>query len=130
MTRLHPFFVVLLAAVTLVASGCGGDDDEGGDETATPTTQAQGAAEAPTVGMKDIQFNPQTVTVKPGTKITWNNDDTVAHTVTKDEEFKGKGPQSDTLEPGDTYTFTPTTAGTIPYFCEIHPNQTGTIVVS
>lgn len=124
---------MLLAVAALAVAGCGGNDDEGSSSTTTSGAAApkpQGAAGKPTVSMKDIQFIPQTITAKVGQKITWTNDDSVAHTVTKNKDFKGSGPESDTVEPGATYTFTPKKAGTIPYFCEIHPNQTGSITVT
>ena len=122
---------MLLAVAALAVAGCGGDDDNSGSGAAGSDTQAQqGGGGTPKVSMKDIQFVPQTITAKVGQKITWTNDDSVAHTVTKTKDFKGAGPASDTVDPGGTYSFTPKRAGTIPYFCEIHQNQTGTIVVS
>ena len=124
---------VLLAVAALGVAGCGGDDDNDSGTAAGGTdTQKQpaGGTGAPKVSMKDIQFVPESITAKVGEKITWTNDDSVAHTVTKEKGFKGKGPESDTVDPGQTYTFTPTKAGTIPYFCQIHPNQKGTIIVT
>ena len=74
-------------------------------------------------------FVPATITAKVGQKITWTNNDSVAHTVTKQQGVSGPGPASGTVNPGSIYSFTPTKAGKIPYFCQIHPNQKGTIVV-
>ena len=131
MTRTLSRLAVLPVLAALVLAGCGGDDDSSGSSEPKPaTTQAQGAAAPATVSMKDIKYIPPTITAKVGQKITWTNDDSVAHTVTKQQGVTGDGPASGTVNPGATYSFTPTKAGKIPYFCEIHPNQKGTIVVA
>ncbi len=79
-----------------------------------------------TVRIKNIQFVPKTVTVKVGQKLTWTNEDGIAHNVTATD---GADFKSDNLSKGDTFTFTPTAAGTIKYACTIHPGQDGEIVV-
>jgi hypothetical protein len=50
-----------------------------------------------------------------------------AHTVTAAE---GADFDSGSIAPGDTFTFTPTTAGTVSYVCTFHPGMRGTIDVS
>ncbi len=128
--RLLISIAVLVAVAALTVAGCGSDKKDSAS-TAVSTAQAQkSGGGTPTVSMKDIQFVPRTITAKVGQKITWTNNDSVAHTVTKDKGFKGAGPGSSTVNPGSTYSFTPQKAGTIPYFCQIHPGQTGTIVVT
>ncbi len=81
--------------------------------------------------MKNIAFNPGSLTVKKGTTVTWTNDDSVNHDVTK---VGGPGPDfksgSGNLASGDTYKVTFDTAGTITYRCTIHPGMNGTIVVT
>ena len=63
-----------------------------------------------------------------GGTITWTNEDSFAHNVTKES---GPGPEfaSDTMQEGDTFTQKFDTPGTIGYVCTIHPQQTGTITV-
>jgi len=122
---------VLPVLAALVLAGCGGSDDNNSSTPATTAkTAALGGGTTAAVSMKNIQFVPSTITAKVGQKITWTNDDSVAHTVTKQEGFSGAGPESGTVNPGSTFSFTPTKAGKIPYFCQIHPNQKGTIVVT
>ena len=81
--------------------------------------------------MKNIAFNPSTLTVKKGTTVTWTNDDSVNHDVTKSG---GPGPDfksgSGNLGSGDTYKVTFNTPGTITYRCTIHPWMDGKIVVT
>jgi len=80
-------------------------------------------------------FDPDTLTVKKGDKITVTNKDTLPHTVTS-----GTGPtdptsakQFDTsiIEPGATADIETTniTPGDYPFHCAIHPYMTGKLVV-
>lgn len=80
------------------------------------------------VSIKDYTFNPATVTVKQGTKVTWTNDDaSIPHTVTGDDRV---GPSSGMLGKGDTYEYMFTTPGTFTYYCNVHPSMHGTVVVT
>jgi plastocyanin len=75
--------------------------------------------------MKDMTFDPATVTIKTGESVTWTNEDSVTHTVVGDNgEF-----QSGDLADGATFSFTFDTAGTYTYHCSIHPSMKGTVVV-
>ena len=110
-----------LAAAVLLG-GCGSSDDR--KETTAPKTGGGGAT---TVSMKNIKFTPHDLTVKSGQKITWTNDDAAAHTVTAKS---GGELDSGNLAQGASFSFTPERAGTIEYFCAIHPTMLGTIEVS
>lgn len=132
------------AAVILGLSGCAGDDAEvdttveepaaedgvteaPADDAADDATEAAG--EGPTVTVRDIAFQEQSVTVAAGTPVTWVNEDSVAHTVTSgtpddatdvfDEELPAEGEVSITVDEPGTY----------PYWCRIHPNMTAELVV-
>lgn len=74
-----------------------------------------------------FSFDPPTLTVPRGTKVTWINKDDDAHTVVSDGDAKlFKSPALDT---DDSFAFTFTEAGTFKYFCSIHPRMQGTVVV-
>jgi len=77
------------------------------------------------VQIDQYAFLPQRITVKPGTTVTWTNDDDDSHTVASSSKlFKSKA-----LDTGDKFSFTFTTPGTYAYVCSVHPYMTGTIVV-
>jgi plastocyanin len=130
-------------ALGLVAAGCGDDDeDDGGgsaDTTEAPAAPAGGGGGGGTkaggktveVHMKNIQFDPATVTVTKGSTVDWINDDTVGHDVTKTggpgPDFKSGDPGG--LNQGDSFKETFNTAGTIKYVCTVHNGMEGTIVV-
>jgi plastocyanin len=84
---------------------------------------AQSTAAA--VGIDNFTFNPQQLTVKAGTTVTWTNKDDIPHAVAA----VGKQFRSKALDTGDAYSFTFTTPGSYAYFCSLHPHMTGTIVV-
>jgi len=87
--------------------------------------KAQTAATA-AVGIDNFTFNPQTVTVKAGTTVTWTNKDDIPHGIAAtNNAFK----RSQALDTDDSFSFTFTTPGTYQYFCYIHPHMTGSIVV-
>ena len=79
-----------------------------------------------TVKIDNFAFDSQTVTVTPGSTVTWVNEDDAPHTVVADD---GKSFRSRTLDTGDKFTFTFMSAGTFGYFCSVHPHMTGKVVV-
>jgi plastocyanin len=136
--------LLALVALAVVAAGCGGGDDDDGDsgngggnapaaeEPAAPTAEDDGGGTGGTgpgtqVSMKDIKFNPGTVTIKPGGKVTWTNDDSVGHDVTADD-FESGGPGE--MQGGSTYSHVFEKPGTYDYVCSVHPGMKGTVTVS
>ena len=124
--------------------------------TAVPSTGATNATAVPSTGATNAtagavgkpltilvgasvqgspNFDPDTITVKKGDKITVTNKDTLPHTVTS-----GTGPsdpnnakQFDTsiIEAGATADIETTklNPGQYPFFCTVHPYMTGKLVV-
>ena len=79
-----------------------------------------------TIEIKDFAFNPQTITVKSGEKVTWTNRDEEPHTIVSvEKQFK----KSSALDTDQTFTITAGAPGTYTYFCSVHPKMTGTIIV-
>ncbi len=110
---------VLVAALTSV--GCGGGD--GDNKAKAPPGSGPGA-----VRIANFEFKPQTVVVKPGTKVTWTNADSSIHDV-KDTSPLGT-PVSPSLSKGDTFSITYGQPGTYSYVCGIHPYMTGSVEVT
>jgi len=84
------------------------------------------AATAPvTVKISNFVFAAQTITVAPGTTVTWVNEDDIPHTVVaKNQAFRSK-----VLDTGERFSFTFAKAGDFDYFCSLHPHMTGRILV-
>lgn len=111
----------LAAAMALVFGAPAYAEDPG------QAPQVASAAAAGTVTIDNFAFGPATLTVAPGTKVTWDNKDEEPHTVmSADGGMTFKSPALDT---DDKFSFTFDKAGTYKYFCSIHPHMVGTIVV-
>ncbi|HEX5457059.1 MAG TPA: SIMPL domain-containing protein [Candidatus Nitrosotalea sp.] len=96
------------------------------------TSGSGASATADCVSTNDC-FTPNPISVKPGTQVTWKNDDKVAHTVTSgkpSDSNTGTAFDSGLIKPGQTSQFTFQNAGTYDYFCAVHPWMTGTVNVS
>jgi len=78
-----------------------------------------------TVELKDFSFNPKTITVKVGDKVTIKNSDIAGHSVTADDKSFDSG----VLNQGESTTVTFDKAGTFGFHCTPHPNMTLTVVV-
>jgi plastocyanin len=83
-------------------------------------------------------FEPKEIrgTLGINNKIIWTNDDTTAHSVTSDNQFKDQinGPFNSIdsiglVLPQKTFEFTFTQDGEYPYHCEPHPWMTGKVVI-
>jgi plastocyanin len=112
--------LLLVAAVAIIAAACNGT---GPSAYGAPASTAATATNAATI--KGFSFQPDVLKVKVGAKVTWTNDDTVAHTVTADTNSFASG----NLQPGGSFSFTFTRPGTYAYHCSIHPSMHGSVVV-
>jgi plastocyanin len=78
------------------------------------------------VVIDNFSFSPKTLTVPVGATLTWTNHDSVPHVVkSADDQFK----KSPVLKTGQRFSNTFATTGTYSYFCSIHPQMTGKIIV-
>jgi plastocyanin len=85
---------------------------------------ADAAGEAK-VSIRNFMFGPPAVTIQAGDGVTWSNDDAATHTVT----FKDGSAGAKSLTRGQTFTRVFDKTGTFEYFCSIHPQMTGRVVV-
>lgn len=103
--------------LTIFAAACGGGT------TPTPYGEAAPPSERAEVIIEGFAFRPDSLTIAPGTTITWTNQDSVAHTIAI------VGTESPILSKGDSWSYTFDTGGTFDYICGIHPYMKGQIVV-
>jgi plastocyanin len=95
--------------------------------TAEKKTGAAKPADPNRVTIDNFAFSPRTLTVAPGTKVTWVNRDDVPHTATS--TAKPRVFDSKTLDTDQQFAHVFTKPGTYPYFCAVHPHMTGMIIV-
>jgi plastocyanin len=80
---------------------------------------------ATAVQIANFNFAPVAISVPIGATVTWTNADVEQHTVTaRDKSFN-----SDVIANEKTFSFTFAKPGTYSYFCQIHPNMVGEVVV-
>ncbi len=85
----------------------------------------QGWTAEVTVRIENFTFAPAIVTVPTGTTITWVNDDDIPHLVVQEGGFRSKA-----LDTGDKFSHLFAGAGSIDYYCALHPHMTGKVVVT
>ena len=79
------------------------------------------------VTIDNFAFDPQVLTVAPGTRVTWLNRDDVPHTATSSDwppKFR-----SNAIDTDERFSYVFSQPGTYRYFCAVHPKMTATIVV-
>jgi plastocyanin len=93
----------------------------------TPTSPKQQTDRTQVIIMRNIAFIPALTTIKKGTTITWDNQDTVVHNVVDDPD--GNNFKSGFLQPGEKFSFTFEKIGDYLYHCSIHPSMRAKITV-
>ncbi len=107
----------------------------GGGSSATKTVKATHtppAAGAPATGgtavsINNAKYRPKNLTVKVGTAVTWTNNDSVPESVTSDAPGMF---DSGLLQPGGTWSYTFSQAGTFPYHSTATKTTFGSITVT
>jgi plastocyanin len=90
-----------------------------------------GAQNARIVAVMDYAFFPSSITVPKGTTVTWVNMDFIQHTMASGVDGAPTGAfDSHPLGHMQSFSYTFTTPGTYPYYCDLHPDMTGTVTVT
>src|SRR5689334_19859057 len=76
------------------------------------------------VTMEQIAFNPAQISAFVGDTVEWDNKDIVAHTATARD-----GAWDVMIAPNRKSSVVLKSAGTVQYYCRIHPNMVGEITV-
>ena len=79
----------------------------------------------PYVEIINYDYTPKILTVAVNTEVTWTQRDNVQHDVVSTENTF----RSPLLSLNENYSYKFTTPGTYDYYCSIHPNMKGTIIV-
>lgn len=90
-------------------------------QSAAPT-----AGSTKTVVIHSRNFNPAEIQVKAGSTVVWLNADALAHAVTENDSRFDSGQ----VEAGRKWEHTFQQSGTFDYYCSIHPEMKGRIVVT
>ena len=119
--------VVLFAIASMVAITPGAF----ADHTTATVTNAPGSSTPGCEETADGCFIPNTVTIDVGGEVTWENNDTAAHTTTSGSAIDGPDGVFDSslIMAGSSFSHTFDSAGTYDYFCMVHPWMEGVVIV-
>lgn len=113
-------WLAMAAALALMALALLGLRDE--LASAGPAPRLQRATK--TVGIVNFKFQPGTLTIAPGTRVTFHNSSGTAHTATRRGSFN-----TGRIAPGHSVTIRFKQKGAFAFHCSIHPFMHGKIVV-
>jgi len=95
-------------------------------DTASITTGTTSGGSQASIRIIDLDYDPREVTVRQHATVTWTNAGRAPHTVTaRDGAWT-----SELLQQRDQYLHVFDSIGRFEYFCSLHPNMVGTIVVT
>lgn len=134
---------LIIAVAVLAASAHGDLGSAAGSRTHAGDLVVSPSVAVVEVTMTDqVEFEPSTVTIKPGQTVEWTNPSRLVHTVTADPEkaanrehvqLPGEAETFDSgvIRPAETYRQTFTVPGSYRYFCIPHEaaGMVGEIVV-
>jgi plastocyanin len=138
-----------LPALVLALSGCTGSQPSQvlpSESSSMDQPAEQGIEQsANTVVTMSLKFMPTDITVTVGDTVTWQNGETIGHTITSgawgevneatglrgtqtpdgmfDHKLSAKGQE------GDTFSFTFEQAGEFPYYCQPHLTMNAMVIV-
>ena len=110
------------AVLALAGAGCGGGSEGGG---AAGGGQGGAAVGGDKVTVRGFKFMPAAIKVKPGSRVSFDNQDTAGHTATAD----AGGFDTGDVQKDESKTVVVKGTGTIPYHCDFHPFMKGRVVV-
>jgi plastocyanin len=131
--------VTSLLSLVLVLAACSSNSTTSATQGATSSSSTAGgsasesasASGGQVVKLSGLKFDPATLTISVGTKVTFQNLDNVDHTVTNG---KDGAPETNSLfdqsvPQGASFEFTFTKAGSVNVTCKVHKFMNMTITV-
>jgi amicyanin len=98
--------------------------------TPVPTPISQAPVSANTITIKNFAFDPQTLTVNAGSTVRWVNYDSVTHRIVFiDSAGRDTDVDSSVLSSSQSWSYRFDTPGTYDYYCKIHSEMKGKIIV-
>lgn len=76
------------------------------------------------ISILSAKFDPSTLTIVAGDKVTWINNDTTAHSIISDD---ANSFNSGTINPGGTFSVSFLITGSFAYHCGVHPEVRGVV---
>ena len=119
-------------ALLAFAAGVAFTAPAAGQEAAEPSTPKATVHKRHVVLMQmntqtsQFRYEPETVVAKVGDVIEWKNKDVYQHTVTSISDATLR---SGIISMGKSWRYKAVKKGTLKYYCKLHPNMRGTLIV-
>jgi len=98
--------------------------------TPVPTPISQASVSENTIAIRNFAFDPQTLTVNAGSTVRWVNYDRVTHRIVFiDSAGRDTDADSSVLSSSQSWSYRFDTPGTYDYYCKIHSEMKGKIIV-
>jgi plastocyanin len=111
--------LVFIIMIIGFQTGCTVDQDNLNNDTNNV------AIDSNTVIIQNSIFTPSSLTVKQGTRVIWQNQDGMDHTVTSNNGLFDSG----NIRNKGSFSYKFTDMGTYQYHCRLHPQMQGSIIV-
>ena len=113
--------VIVVSALVVALAACGGNGGDGADDAGDASATAD-------ITTKDFAFVPDALTATAGEEASFEmvNEDDTAHNLTIEDLDVDQDVEADGTA---TVTVTADEAGAYDFFCEYHPDMTGTLTV-
>ncbi len=125
--------VMLLTVALLALYSCGSSSSNTGGAVSSVSSQIVACPGSPAAAVSittSPAFAPASTSVAVNGIVKWTNNDAITHTVTSGAPGAQDGKfDSGNLAPGATVCVQFLTAGSFPYFCNIHTFMTGLVTV-
>lgn len=121
-------WAIIAAPAALLASACGSGAPPM-SPSPTPTTVNVYALPG-AVNLGPIAFGDEPIRIFTGERMRFRNADTTEHHIVTDTPAFPEFATTGTLPPGGENTFTMNTVGQTGIHCTIHPQMTGTLIVT
>lgn len=120
------WLIVAVVSAGLLMAACSSNDSSSAPASGGGASTGGGGGATASLGVKDFQFDPTTVTVASGeTTITVTNTGSAEHSFTMDD-----GSASVDVPPGESKTVVLNIAADATFHCKYHSQMTGTLKVS
>jgi plastocyanin len=127
---MHARLARFAMGAALLLTACGGGGGSTTPSTNPPANQPPAGQTGTTITIPagdgyggSSSFSPGSLTVAPGTTVTWMNRDGVVHVTESGTVWSAN------LEPGGSFSHTFATRGTFNYRCSIHTGMSGSVTV-
>ena len=124
--------IILAVAIVLVTALTLHSNDNQKKHNNSPSTKTAVAPKTAVIRVTSTGFEPATLSVQKGTKVTWLNADAGPHQVVADPYPKGTdlpGLKSEILNQAQSYTYTAASIGSFGYHDQMNPTINGTLLV-